>query len=259
MTTGFDTTRRLERREIDRLSAHLARLDADGWLEQSYCAEWRVYQVASHLASGARIFLGNLVHWFDGGPPVAREDMQRIWAEFDALAPGEIPEAFRRATQDYFARLEALPSEAGTKEVESFLGKRQVQSMLALRLGEVVLHTWDVLVARERSARLPADITEVLLPIQLELRTLRMPAALAGKRVRLTTPDGRWQWLLDFRGEKPAVTEGPAQEAEVSVEAPAEELCRLLSGRHFLPGSLPRLTWHGASYQEVGNLNIFAS
>ena len=57
MTTEFDTIRSIDRREIDRLDAHLTRLDADGWLEQSYCAEWRVYQVVSHLASGARLFL----------------------------------------------------------------------------------------------------------------------------------------------------------------------------------------------------------
>ena len=43
------------------------------------------------------------------------------------------------------------------------------------------------------------------------------------------------------------------------VEAPGEELCRLLGGRHFLPGSLPRLTWQGGSYQEVVALNIFGA
>src|SRR5579872_5245890 len=111
---AFDTIRHLERQEIDRLGAHLAQLDADGWLEQSYCAEWRVYQVASHLASGARVYLGNLIHWFDGGPPVAQEDIQRIWADHDSLKPSQMPAAFREDTRDYFARLEALPSEAGT-------------------------------------------------------------------------------------------------------------------------------------------------
>jgi len=52
MMTAFETIRDIERREIDRLAAHLAQLDEDGWLEQSYCAEWRIYQVVSHLASG---------------------------------------------------------------------------------------------------------------------------------------------------------------------------------------------------------------
>ena len=91
------------------------------------------------------------------------------------------------------------------------------------------------------------------------MRTLRTPAALAGKRVRLRTHDGRWQRRLDVRGEKPAVVEDPGAEADLTIEAPGEELCRLLGGGHFLPGSLPRLTWQGGSYHEVMALSVFAS
>jgi hypothetical protein len=86
---------------------------------------------------------------------------------------------------------------------------------------------------------------------------MRTPAPLAGKRVKLTTPNGGWQALFDFSGEKPELLADPAADADIRVEAPAEELCRLLSGRHFLPGSRPQLTWQGGSYQEVVALNIF--
>jgi uncharacterized protein (TIGR03083 family) len=259
MATAFDTVRSLDRREMDRLGAHLAQLDDEGWREQSYCVEWRVYQVVSHLASGMLLGSLALAQWLDGGPPVSQEQRQRIWAHFDALAPEQMHGEFRAALQDYYAQLDALPSTAGQTEVETFLGTRPVQDMLALRLHEVVLHTWDVLVARDRSARIPADTVELLRPVQLQLRSLRTPALLAGKRVRLRTSDGQWQGLLDFGGDKPAVMEDPAAEADLTVEAPGEELCRLLSGRHFLPGSLPRLTWQGGSYQEVIALNIFAA
>jgi uncharacterized protein (TIGR03083 family) len=258
MATEFDTIRGIEWREIDRLSAHLDALDNDGWLEQSYCAEWRVYQVASHLASGARLFLGSLAEWFDGAPAVTQEQRQQVWGHFDALEPGQMHGEFRSAIRDYFARLDALPSESGLKVVQSFLGTVPAQAMLTMRLHEVVLHTWDILVARDRWARLPDDAVELLLPLQFQFRTMRTPAALAGKRVRVGTPDGRWRRLLDFRGEKPVVTEDASADAELIVEAPAEELCRLLGGRHFLPGSLPRLTRQGGSYQELVALNLFA-
>ena len=137
----FDMIRQTERREIDRLSAHLAQLDPDGWLEQSCCVEWRIYHVVSHIASGARIFLGSLANWFDGGPPMGREQMQPIWARFNALEPGGMLGEFQAATKDYFAGLEALPTAAGLHEVDSFLGKMSVQDMLAMRLHEVELHT----------------------------------------------------------------------------------------------------------------------
>ena len=63
--------------------------------------------------------------------------------------------------------------------------------------------------------------------------------------------------LPDFRGEKPAVTDDPATEADLTVEGPDEELCRLLGGRHFLPGAVPHLGWEGGSSQEVTALAIF--
>jgi len=257
--TTFDTVRNLERREIDRLGAHLAPLDDQGWLEQSYCTEWRVYQVIAHLASGARILRGSLAQWFDGGAPMTAEEMQRIWARANALTPEQMHGEYRDAVQDYFARLDALPSEVGSREVDMFLGRRPVQDMLLLRLHEVVLHTWDVLAARDRTARIPAEAVDVLRPIQLQLRALRTPALLAGKRVRVRTTEGPWQTLLDFRGEKPAVTDDPATEADLTVEGPDEELCRLLGGRHFLPGAVPHLSWEGGSYQEVIALAIFGA
>ena len=257
--TTFDTLRSLERREMERLGAHLDQLDDQGWLEQSYCTEWRVYQVISHLASGACILLGSLSQWFDGGPPMASEQMQRIWARANALTPEQMHGEYRAALQDYFARLDALPSDAGQKEVEIFLGRRPVQDMLALRLHEVVLHTWDVLMARDRTARLPAEAVDLLRPIQLQLRCLSTPALLAGKRVRLRTVEGSWQALLDFSSEKPAAVDDPAATADLTVEAPGEELCRLLGGRYYLPGSVPHLSWQGGSYQDVAALAIFTA
>ncbi|MGH2391171.1 MAG: maleylpyruvate isomerase family mycothiol-dependent enzyme [Chloroflexota bacterium] len=255
----FDTIRHCERREIDRLRTHLAQLDADGWLEQSYCTDWRVYQAVSHIASGARIFLGSLSHWFDGAPPLSQEQMRMIWATFDALEPARMFGEFQTAAKDYFARLDALPAEAGLQEVDGFLGKVPARDMLALRLHEIVLHTWDVLVARDRMARIPDDAVEILLPTQLWIRALRTATELAGKTVRLRTPDGTWRRWIDFRGEKPVVTADATGDADIDVQGPPEELCRLLGGRHFLPGSLPRLTWQGGSYQEIRALNIFGS
>ncbi len=257
--TTFDTVRGLERREMDRLSAHLAQLDDQGWLEQSYCAEWRVYQVIAHLASGARILGGSLAQWFDGGPPMTSEEMQRIWARANALTPDQMQGEYRDAVQDYVARLDALPSDAGSREVEMFLGRRPVRDMLLLRLHEVALHTWDVLAARDRTARIPAEAVDALRPIQLQLRALRTPALLAGKRVRLRSSERSWQALLDFHGDKPAVRDDPAAAADLTVEAPDEELCRLLGGRHFLPGAVPHLTWQGGSSQEVTALGIFGA
>ncbi|MHB8619100.1 MAG: hypothetical protein ACYDAG_05900, partial [Chloroflexota bacterium] len=99
---------------------------------------------------------------------------------------------------------------------------------------------------------------DLLLPVQLLIRTVRKPALLDGKRAQLRTTDGAWQHVVDFRGDKPAVQEGSSGDADLRVQAPAEELCRLLGGRHHLPGSRPGLTWQGGSYQELTALSVFA-
>ena len=57
--------------------------------------------------------------------------------------------------------------------------------------------------------------------------------------------------------EKPTASDDSAATANLVAEGPAEELVRLLSGRHYLPGSLPRLTRQGGSYTDLRALNVF--
>jgi uncharacterized protein (TIGR03083 family) len=255
----FEKLRTLERRELERLETYLAALDAGGWIEQSYAADWRVHAAAAHLASSKEIFTGSFAEWQEGAPPVTQAQRQRVWDKFNALAPGEVLAEFRASVHAYLDRLAAFPAEAGAREIDFAMGKRSIQSMLGLWLNETVLHSWDIYVARDRSAVLPADVVEIVLPVLLELRTFRMPAALAGKRVRLSTPEDGWQRLIDFTGEKPVVRLEAEPEPELAFEAPAEELCRLLAGRHHVPGARLRLIQRGGSYADRLALNLYAA
>jgi uncharacterized protein (TIGR03083 family) len=253
----FDQLRMLERRELERLEAYLAKLDADGWIEQAYAAEWRVFNEAGHLGSSKEIFTGSFAEWLEGAPPVTQARRQQVWDKYNALAPGEVLAELRRSLGGYLERLAAFPAEAAAREVDFAGGKRTIQGMLSLWLNETLLHAWDIYVARDRSAALPADAVEVALPTLLELRTFRMPAALAGKRVQLRTPEGNWRRLIDFTGERPVVRAQSDPEAEVVIEAPAEELCRLLAGRHHVPGARPRLVQRAGTYADRLALNLY--
>ena len=257
MPSTFEQLRDIERRELDRFESYLQGLDSDGWLDQSYDPDWRVYQVVSHVASQSVIYLGFLTTWFEDGPPMAQEQMQAVWNKFDTLAPSAMLPEFRQAKADYLERIGTLPADAGQKEVDSFLGKAKTETMLALRLHEVALHSWDVYIARDRRATLPADAVTHLLPVQLLMRGRRKPAVLDGKRVHLRATDQQWQHLIDFRGEKPAVQEGSGDGADLTLEGPVEELCRVLAGRHHVPGSSPALNRYGASVQELAAMSVF--
>jgi hypothetical protein len=76
--------------------------------------------------------------------------------------------------------------------------------------------------------------------------------------VHLRATDQPWHQLIDFRAEKPAVQEGSADGADLALDGPAEELCRVLAGRHHVPGSSPALDRHGASAQDLAALSVFA-
>ena len=141
MTTEFATARAVERREIERLEAYLARLDADGWSEQSYCREWTVAAVVGHITSGRLAFAEAVDHhWFQGPPPQTREQRQAIAARLNTLPPAELLQEFQRTFHHYTDHLAALPSEASAEAVESFAGKARVQRTHAILLNDLALH-----------------------------------------------------------------------------------------------------------------------
>ena len=125
-----------EQREFDRLGNHLEALDADGWIEQSYCSDWLVYQVVSHIGSGSRIGGMRLRAWTAGGPAVTRDVMQEVWRFFDSLGPSQMASAFNDASREYLTTEMATPDEAGLQEVDGFAGKRPLHAYQLARTWE---------------------------------------------------------------------------------------------------------------------------
>jgi len=85
------------------LTGYLNKLDPAGWVEQSYCTDWLVYQDISHIGSGSRIGALRIKQWVGEGPPVERETMQQIWSHFDSLAPGQMLASYTEAVNEYLA------------------------------------------------------------------------------------------------------------------------------------------------------------
>src|SRR5579872_1725587 len=107
-----------EQREFERLGAYLQALDSNGWIEQSYCSDWQLYQVVSHIGSGSRIGGLRLKAWVGGAPAVTRETMQQIWGHFDALLPEQTYASYADAVREYLAVESETPDAAGEQEVE---------------------------------------------------------------------------------------------------------------------------------------------
>jgi uncharacterized protein (TIGR03083 family) len=246
-----------ERREYDRFSAYLGRLDAGGWVEQSYCTDWLVYQVVSHLGSGSRIGAMRLTAWLQDGPPVSREVMQGVWGLFDSLGPDQMFKAFSEAAGEYLATEAATPDAAGLQEVDGFAGRRPLAAYQLARVWELACHTWDVYVARDRAARLDREAVGLLVA---GLQYINLPldkergAGLGHKLAVFRLQDSGTAFTLDPAAERPRVQEGATADAALVLEGPDEEMIRFLSGRHFVPGATPHVKVVTGGAQDLANL-----
>jgi uncharacterized protein (TIGR03083 family) len=242
---------------MTRLRGYLEGLDADGWIEQSYCTDWLVYQVVSHIGSGARIGGMRVRSWLGVGEPVGRETMQQIWAHFDALAPAQMFAAFREAADEYLAAESATTDDAGLQEVEGFAGKRPLWAYQLSRVWELACHSWDVYVARDRGARLDADAV-ALLAANLQYVSLPLDreraAALTTRPIAFELADSGIRYVLDPSAERPRLATVNGGDAPLVVTGPDEEVVRFISGRGFLPGSRMSLELKRGSAQDLANL-----
>lgn len=229
----------VELQEFDRLNAYLRQLDAAGWEEQSYCSDWAVYQVVSHIGSGSRIGKLRLDAWVNGGPAVTREATQEVWDLFDSLGPGTMLSEYLKAVGEYLVAERSIPDEAGLTPVEGFKGKQPLYVYQLARLWEMTSHTWDVYVARDRAAQLCPGAVDILAGW---MHTLNLPidpqraAPFREETVQFNLGGTPHSYLLDLSGERPRLQASTDPAAALVVEGPAEEVIRLLSGRHFVPG-----------------------
>jgi uncharacterized protein (TIGR03083 family) len=235
----YPAIKKYEESEFDRLNEHLGSLDAAGWVEQSYCTDWLVYQVVSHIGSGSRIGGLRLRAWLGSGDPVSRESMQQVWGYFDSLAPEQMYAAFSDAMHEYLAVEASTPDDAGLREVEGFAGKRPLYAYQLSRTWELACHSWDVYVARDRGARLDPEAV-ALLAANLQYNFLPLDrergSALQTKPIAFELTDSGARYTLDPTAERPRLTAG-AGDAPMVVSGPDEEVVRFVAGRHFLPGA----------------------
>jgi uncharacterized protein (TIGR03083 family) len=234
----------VELQEFERLNGYLRQLDPGGWVEQSYCSDWMVYQAVSHVGSGARIGKMRLDAWVNGAKALTREDQQAVWALFDSLGPTEMLSEYLKAAGEYLVAERSVPDDAGVTEVEGYRGKQPLYAYQLGRLWELTSHSWDIYIARDRSARFCPEAVAVLAGY---LDVLNFPidrqraADFVERPVEFKLGGTSYSYVLDLSGDRPGLKSGSDANAALVVEAPAEEILRLISGRHFVPGSRPEI------------------
>jgi uncharacterized protein (TIGR03083 family) len=232
-TTGLPQIAAL-RRSRDALAARAATFNGDDLRRRSGASAWDVSQVLSHLGSGAEIGLAALEATLKGDDPPPREALEHVWARWDSMSPEQRLSQFGLWDEGYVKAVEGLSPESIASLEIGFAGMGSIDmaSVIAFRLSEHTLHSWDVNVAFDSGATLPSDASELLL--QLVTRVIGRTGiadAWTGDDVTIavetSAPANRyWLRLADEvsfgLGDRPA---------SGKLEIPSEALVRLMAGR----------------------------
>lgn len=219
----------------DRLIAILEGLGPEHLSGPSDCSEWTIAQVLSHLGSGAEIFSLMVDAGLADGQAPGNEAFPPIWDAWNAKDPTAQADDFKRADSALVEQWEAFSDKqlAGFK-IAMFGMNLDAVGLLALRLSEHALHSWDVAAALDPGAKVSQAATDLLVD-GLGSRAGRVGKPVGGPiRVHIETSNPHRTFTLLVE-ESVSLAAGPDQgdgdEGEARLEIPAEALLQLSSGR----------------------------
>lgn len=223
------------RRSHDRLLGLVGPLTPDQLRDASYCNDWSIAQVLSHLGSGAEIAAMNLPGALGQAEPVSREAYGPVWDRWNAMSPDDQAAAALIADAQHIGMLEQL-SDAELASISfPFFGLTlDAVGLIRLRLGEHALHTWDIAVKGDPAAVVAPDAVDLLIDAVPDFLAPRL-----GKpqdepfRARIRTSDPDRDYLL-AAADAVSMTDWPADgvaDPHAEVTMPAESLLRLAYGR----------------------------
>lgn len=223
------------RRSHERLDGLVRPLTPEQIRGASYCGEWSIAQVLSHLGSGAEIGLMMLPGALGEGEEASRDAFQAVWDIWNAKNPDEQAADALATDERQVKALEQLTDEQLERISLPFFGMDlDAVGLVRMRLGEHALHTWDIAVRLAPDATAAADAVDLLIdnvPQFLAPRLGQAPEEPFAVRIRTTSPER--DYLL-ATADSVVMTDWPEDgtDAPVSeVTMPAEALLRLSYGR----------------------------
>ena len=218
------------RSSVDRLTGLVRPLDDDVVAGRAYPAEWTIADVLSHLGSGAIISQRRLEDALAGvqTPDDFNPTVWDVWntkSSRSKVADGLV------ATEAFTAGLEAVPPEDRDRFALA-MGPIELDwdAFVGMRLNEHLLHEWDVAVALDAAATLPADGTELVIDnLQLVAGFTAKPHGDARTiTIATTSPDRSFAVTI----EPGSVTfSAAASSTDPDVTLPAGAFVRLVYGR----------------------------
>jgi uncharacterized protein (TIGR03083 family) len=220
------------RHSHERLASLVNAVSEDFLSSRSYCADWSVAQVLSHLGSGAEIaslMLSSVLT----GEPMDREAFAPVWDVWNAKTPAQQAADAVPADDAYISRLEGLTGDELDGISFEFFGMTlDAAGLVGMRLSEHAIHTWDVASAIDPVAVVAPDAVALLYGRVSWLAERTGRQGDGPLRARLVASDSEADFLLDVT-DKVTLVPWPAEggPADGEIHLPAEALLRLFYGR----------------------------
>jgi uncharacterized protein (TIGR03083 family) len=218
------------RSSVDRLR-ELAATFSDAELKVgAYPTDWSVADVLSHFGSGA-VVLQRLLEDALADRTTPDDFAPGVWDTWNAKTPTAQRDDGLAADAALLARLEATTPEERSAFTTSMgpitLGFTE---LVAMRLNEHALHTWDIDVVRDPAAAIPPQVAELVVD-NLELVT-RFTAKPTGDTTTVTVATRQPQrgFIIELTPDAVTLTSGSAI-ADADLELSAEAFARLVFGR----------------------------
>jgi uncharacterized protein (TIGR03083 family) len=219
------------RASVIRLRALAEGLAAGQLTAPSYCSEWTIAQVLSHIGSGAvimRIRVDDVV----AGRTAPDDVAPSVWDEWNAKAPAVQAADAMVADRALIDRLgDVTPDERAGFAYALGPLRLDFDALVRLRLNEHTLHSWDVAVALRPEATLDPEATALVVDNIAFIAgfTARPPDVTRELGVRTRDPERRFRLGLTPEGVSLAPRDGDGVEPDLDL--PAEALIRLVYGR----------------------------
>ena len=222
------------RHSHDLLVSLVQPLDADQARGPSYCSDWTIAQVLSHLGSGAEIGLMMLPGALGEAEPVGGDAFKPVWDRWNAKTPDQQVADGLVADERHVQALEQLSDAQLAKIRFPFIGMDlDAAGLVRLRLGEHALHTWDVAVSADPAATVAPEAAALLIDNVPEFIAPRLGKPQGEEfrnRIIATEPDR--DYLLTVTDSVSMTDWAGGDGAGASeVRMPAEALLRLSYGR----------------------------
>ena len=218
----------------DRLAAAVAKVSGDQATDPSYCSDWSIAQVLSHLGSGAEIFGLLVAAGLHGRPAPGQEQNQAIWDVWNAKSPQDQVRDGVAADAELVEQLAATtPEQRRDWKLNFFGSERGLADVIQMRLGEHALHTWDVEVALDPRATIAGDTAGLVLDGLPELIGYIGKPTEENLRVHVTTehPERYYELVIGADSVVLARTGPEPDPGNAVLRIPAEAFARLLTGR----------------------------